>query len=401
MDTRAAAIVATALLQRSNLKLVSLEELQSLWAGYGSIYAVEATSSDAAGAIQKRSIRLIMKVIAPPHAVKETEGHLRKMLSYHVEQYFYERISGLLKDDVAIAECWHSSLDDEFINSQEHPNMMAFILTDLREEFPVAGEKRSVLEQNQVLAAIEWLSKFHKASKQLVKIPHFDLILPPLQEAEQQQHTTRRHQSLWLNGGYTYLATRRSEYKKLSEDLNSEWSATFCESGSRQDATLAEQVATFLTPNGMRPFETCIHGDVKSENMFANASGDRVAFFDFQYAGMGLGVCDLAKLFTCSVPQHMLTTQEPGTNTRLTMDAGEKHLLQIYWETYRDHRKSSDDIKYDWQVFCRHWETALVDWCRFQASWGFWGNTDWLCARVRSIVQDSDWRSWLDSELSK
>ena len=48
----------------------------------------------------------------------------------------------------------------------------------------------------------------------------------------------------------------------------------------------------------------------------------------------------------------------------------------------------------------RHWEAALVDWCRFQASWGFWGNTEWLQARVRSILADEGWREWLLREVS-
>jgi hypothetical protein len=42
-----------------------------------------------------------------------------------------------------------------------------------------------------------------------------------------------------------------------------------------------------------------------------------------------------------------------------------------------------------------------VDWLRFQASWGFWGNTDWLEARVRSILKDQEWRDALISNVDK
>jgi hypothetical protein len=52
-------------------------------------------------------------------------------------------------------------------------------------------------------------------------------------------------------------------------------------------------------------------------------------------------------------------------------------------------------------LLVRHWETALVDWCRFQASWGFWGNTEWLEARVRSILADQGWRNWLEDDIKK
>ncbi|BEJ10790.1 hypothetical protein CspHIS471_0102120 [Cutaneotrichosporon sp. HIS471] len=33
------------------------------------------------------------------------------------------------------------------------------------------------------------------------------------------------------------------------------------------------------------------------------------------------------------------------------------------------------------------------------ASWGFWGNTEWLEARVRHILADAGWRTWLKNEL--
>ncbi|KAJ3559117.1 hypothetical protein NPX13_g9584 [Xylaria arbuscula] len=146
--------------------------------------------------------------------------------------------------------------------------------------------------------------------------------------------------------------------------------------------------ATFLIPRG-REHESLIHGDVKSENLFTTHSGTEVAFYDFQYVGLGYGVCDLAKLFTCSVPLDMLT--EDDQSAELPMGAGERSLL----ERYRANMLAGTDKTYDWDTFVRHWETALVDWLRFQASWGFWGNTEWLEARVRSILKDDDWRTWL------
>lgn len=158
--------------------------------------------------------------------------------------------------------------------------------------------------------------------------------------------------------------------------------------------SIAEMAALFLTPCG-RPIESYIHGDVKSENLFTTKNGDEVAFFDFQYVGLGLGVCDLAKLFTCSVPLDMLV-DDAGDSVRLTMRDGEKRLLERYRSGLLQHE---DANSYEWSTFRRHWETALVDWCRFQASWGFWGNTEWLEARVRSILSDQEWRDWLKQEI--
>jgi hypothetical protein len=125
--------------------------------------------------------------------------------------------------------------------------------------------------------------------------------------------------------------------------------------------------------------------------MFATRDGEQVAFYDFQYVGIGLGVSDLAKLFTCTIPQHMLL--EGDIPHRLDMQPMEKALLELYRKVLL---KDGETPAYKWSDFERHWETALVDWCRFQASWGFWGNTEWLEARVRSILSDEGWWEWIE-----
>lgn len=298
--------------------------------------------------------------------------------------------------------------------AEELHGLTATLMSDLRPEFPVAGGKRSALQPRQVHAALDWLARFHASSWASLPDSELDLfLLPPLEEATRRRsgEADAARSKLWLNGGYTYLATRRKEYASLAEDETSEWSAAFCgpfetkagEDGSSSPSSVAELVAAFLTPCG-RPFESYIHGDVKSENLFTTEPGDRVAFFDFQYVGLGLGVCDLAKLFTCSVPLDMLTAcRGPGeVPHKLAMDKGEKALLEQYRQTLLSGKPSGrGPPTYDWQDFVRHWEAALVDWCRFQASWGFWGNTEWLEARVRFILEDDGWRNWLKEECTR
>ncbi|KAJ6438594.1 pig-p domain-containing protein [Purpureocillium lavendulum] len=444
--------VAQVLLSELGLDVVSCKELQSLWAGYGHICAVVArpspTSASSSGSSTSQlherrfsesvgdgggsgsgSLHLILKLISPPTRHGD-EGHLRKMLSYEVEQYFYDEVAPAMaagEDDggPAVAVCLASTRRRARGEGAEAlgDDLIAMVMTDLRPEYPIAGEKRATLDARQARAALEWLARFHSGSWKLLKPPgHLDpsLLLPPLQEEARRKQSgkaARTGKGLWLNGGYTYLATRRKEYAALVRDGSSEWSATLCKplnslsssassstpSSSTASSSIAELVADFLTPRG-RPFETYIHGDVKSENLFATAAGDRVAFFDFQYAGVGLGVCDLAKLFTCSVPLYLLTDRPSiphGPGGRLPMGDGERELLDDYRETLLARRpraaqcKGDNEHGYPWDTFVRHWEAALVDWCRFQASWGFWGNTEWLQARVRSILADEGWREWL------
>ena len=113
--------------------------------------------------------------------------------------------------------------------------------------------------------------------------------------------------------------------------------------------------------------------------------------FDFQYVGVGLGVCDLAKFFTCAVDARLLVTEggnsKPG---RQEMGGGEESLLQRYHHTLLA-SASLPSSAYPWETFLLHWQVALVDWLRFQAGWGFWGNTSWLEARVEAILNTPGW----------
>lgn len=401
--------VASIMLSWHSLDLVSCTNLQTLWAGYGQICAITARAKTSKAAEHLSELcgvepgdagttyPLILKLISPPRKSGSTadEGHLRKMLSYEVEQYFYSEVVPRLDPDIGIAKCVASTRDVDAADSSELKGLMATIMVDLRPEFPVAGGKRGALNRTQVRAALDWLAGFHSRSRGLLPASLDEYVLPPLEECSRRESSDKGvGKGLWLNGGYTYLATRRKEYASLAEDTDSEWSDALCKVSEGCSLSVAEMVALFLTPCG-RAIESYIHGDVKSDNLFTTTSGDRVAFFDFQYVGLGLGVCDLAKLLTCSVPLHMLVDDNGVLPEQLSMCDGEKVLLERYRMSLLQDEESEESELYEWEAFKRHWETALVDWCRFQASWGFWGNTEWLEARVRSILNDQGWRDWL------
>ncbi|PTB61742.1 hypothetical protein BBK36DRAFT_1131028 [Trichoderma citrinoviride] len=401
--------IAAILLSWLDLELISCTAIQGLWAGYGHICAISARPtadyedtrwqrfSRAQADGQGSTIHLVLKIVHPPTKSGD-EGHLRKIFSYEVEQYFYDEVAPHLAGNIAVAQCFASTRRMQK-QAAEHgiDHLIATLMNDLRLDFPLSGEKRAVLSSKQVYAALTWLAKFHSSSWTYMPQNLSQFLLPPLEEASRRQTDPKSGgKALWLNGGYTYLATRRQEYRLLAQDRSSEWSDAFCTSVDGK-ASLAEQVADFLTPCG-RPYETYIHGDVKSENLFSTESGDDVVFFDFQYAGIGLGACDLAKLFTCSIPLSMLTKNKP-IPAKLGMEECEKRLLKHYWLILSGDRNGHKTPVYEWEDFLRHWEAALVDWCRFQASWGFWGNTEWLEARVRYIINDGAWRDWLASEV--
>jgi hypothetical protein len=275
--------------------------------------------------------------------------------------------------------------------TEKHPDgtlTTAMILSDLKQDYPIAGEKRDVLNPTQVHAALDWLSGFHGFWWPRVKqMDRRSLVRPPLKEVMVDGEGPV-NKTVWLNGGYTYLATRKTEYANLAKHYDSEWNQALTD-WEADEFSVADLVADILAPkqSGWSPtqeYMTLIHGDVKSENLFTTKDGKEVVFYDFQYTGLGLGVCDLAKLFTCSVPLEMLVDDKSHLPSVLKMQSGEEKLLERYLVRLRE----QSGREYDWDVFVHHWQTALVDWLRFQASWGFWGNTQWLEARVRAILKD-------------
>jgi hypothetical protein len=366
--------IAISLLPSQSLQLQSITVLQSLWAGYGQIYHITAFPKDLPGETQS----YILKLITPPPKFKaDDEGYTRKILSYQVEQYFYTDLAPQLPPSISVAKCVASVSE----RNGDGTATTAMMLSDLRLEFPVAGEKRDVLNERQVLAALDWLSGFHGLWWPSVKDMNREaLVRPPLEEVrrgdQDEKQPKRKHLNVWLNGGYTYLATRRKEFTNLAKDYDSEWRVPLTEQ-IQGTSTLSDMVAHVLAPmmekgkGFAQEYMTLIHGDVKSENLFTTTSGDAVAFYDFQYTGLGLGVCDLAKLFTCSVPLSLLVEKadEHDVPREMDMQKGERQLLERYWVSL----KEMSGKEYEWSVFVRHWETALVDWLRFQASWGFWG----------------------------
>lgn len=418
--------VARDLLGQSNLDLISCRNLQSLWAGYGHICHILAKSPATSDNNEEEASSLILKYITPPgasHSAHPDEGHIRKLLSYQVELAFYTHLAPQLPSDVAVATCLaslnsgHPSPSQSAANKGAVEFKTAMLLTDLRKAFPIAGEKRAVLSEPQVYGALAWLAGFH--GHWWRHVDTFDrskLVRPPLEHFAQHDDAFIRAADsegeqaarIWLNGGYTYLETRRTEYANLCEE-GSEWTEVLCQpiKGHDDNKSLAELVAQALGSKaesngdhdgeeGIARYETLIHGDVKSENLFTDQMGGKVAFFDFQYVGMGLGVCDLAKLFTCSVPRAMLGAKNQRGQHKQPMGQSEEKLLRFYLERLQQ----VSGKQYDWQIFVRHWETALVDWLRFQASWGFWGNTEWLEGRVRSITADREWLEWLLAKSS-
>lgn len=154
-------------------------------------------------------------------------------------------------------------------------------------------------------------------------------------------------------------------------------------------------------------YGTLVHGDVKGANIvfnrdpYAHRRGKQklqstpqeniqCALYDFQYVGLGLGTLDLVYFLATSADSILLST------------SSEAELLRSYHSHFLASLSSQPDSSdvYPFDTFMDHWELAVVDWYRFMAGWGFWGNDDWIKKRAEEIL--SKWNSeppaWLSTQ---
>lgn len=189
--------IASTLLTSCKLKLKSCTIVQRLWAGYGYICRLEAVDPS-----NDKVKSLILKYVVPPGTSTRAlndEGHIRKVLSYQVEQYFYTHLAPLMPTNIAIASCLASIDSRSSLNS----NTTAMILSDLRTSFPMAGDKRATLSETQVYAALDWLGNFHGFWWRSKEFDRQTLCQPPLEHVRDNKSTVMTKDGVWLNGGYT------------------------------------------------------------------------------------------------------------------------------------------------------------------------------------------------------
>jgi hypothetical protein len=110
--------------------------------------------------------------------------------------------------------------------------------------------------------------------------------------------------------------------------------------------------------------------------MFA-VDGSSAAAYDFQYCGAGLGARDVAYLFVSSLDCGVLERYE-------------QRLLAHYHRSLLARLRAlgrAGGEAYTAEVLQRHYDLALLDYCRFMAGWGWWGNAGWARSRARALLQ--------------
>ena len=216
-----------------------IEDIQSLWSGYGKImrYGLQGGSAE----------RVVVKHVKLPDKAHHPRGwntdvsHQRKIRSYHVESAWYRDWSKICDDSCRVPQCFALQEDDEEF-------LMVFEDLDAS-GFPVRMNTVSMVEMQ---ACLRWLANFHAS------------------------FMGKEPAGLWAVGTYWHLDTRPDELEVLD------------------DAALkaaAEMIDQRL--NNTR-YQTFVHGDAKLANFCFSDDGEQVAGVDFQYVGGGCGMKDVA-----------------------------------------------------------------------------------------------------------
>jgi hypothetical protein len=220
-------------------KIFHIEDIQTLWSGYGKIMRYGLRGGD-------RETLVIKHVKLPdqahhPRGWNTDHSHQRKIRSYQVESAWYQDWSQACDERCRVPQCFAlEASDDEFL----------MVLEDLDAcGFPVRKGSVSMVEMQ---ACLRWLAHFHATF--LGQTP------------------TR----LWEVGTYWHLDTRPDELAAL------------------QDGRLKSAAEAIDQALRSARYQTLVHGDAKLANFCFSESGEQVAAVDFQYVGGGCGMKDVA-----------------------------------------------------------------------------------------------------------
>ncbi|KAJ3363233.1 hypothetical protein GGF31_001028 [Allomyces arbusculus] len=361
MTATPAAVTSVPLQALAKGELVGpLKHVTSLWAGYGTLSRGTfrpTASTDGKSTTGKRAksaaknttnyaatIPVMVKTIHFDDTANDTDltlpnlavlasteyadpktgdlGHRRKVRSYRVEYLFYAQY--LSSPTTFIVANFVPAL------SRASPATITLSMTELPESASLGATPSAVLA---------WLASFHA---------HFLGTQP---------------EGLWETGGYWHVATRPSELRRAQNARGSpyQWVALHAD-------FWAQHLAKWQSDARCR---TLVHGDPKGDNVVVLPDG-QVALVDFQYVGGGIGAVDVAHWLATSAPDHVLNDWR-------------RVVIDEYYAVYAAQAAAKGKEVVDAATVVDQVEVALLDWARFVAGWGWWGNVRWLQRTVQEI----------------
>lgn len=265
--------------------------VQTLWGGYGEVFRVTLDGGVAPTAIVKH--------VHPPPSARSTSSDARKRRSYDVEIAFYRYYAPRCDASCRVARLYGAWIEDD--------NWL-LVLEDLDAAGFSLREGDTASPPRALEACLAWLASFH-ARFLGVDAPE-----------------------LWPIGTYWHLATRTEELDRI------------------RDPALRAQAPVLDGLLSAAHYQTILHGDPKEAN-FCFAPDGRVAALDFQYAGRGCAMKDVAYLLHGR-------DDDPASH------------LDTYFAHLRRELGARDvdpvPIEAEWRAL---YETARRDFVRFLAGW--------------------------------
>ena len=219
-------------------ELFHIEDIQSLWSGYGKImrYGLKGGNVD----------RVVVKHVKLPDQAHHPRGwntdlsHQRKVKSYQVESAWYRDYGSACDESCRIPHCLALESDeDEFL----------MVLEDLDASgYPV---RKDHVSMQQMQICLTWLANFHAT------------------------FMGQNPKGLWQVGTYWHLDTRPDEFAVL-DDIDLKNAA----------AQIDERLRTAR-------YQSFVHGDAKLANFCFSKDSTKVSAVDFQYVGGGCGMKDV------------------------------------------------------------------------------------------------------------
>jgi aminoglycoside phosphotransferase (APT) family kinase protein len=297
-------------------QLHHIENIQTLWSGYGQIVRYGLTAS-------KNSSVIVKHVKLPdinnhPRGWNTNRSHQRKIKSYQVESAWYQSAALLCDQTCRVPQSYAiETTDNEFFM--------------LLEDLDAAGfaQRKQQVNYDDMYAVLTWLANFHAT---FINCP-------------------AAYSKLWRIGTYWHLDTRPDELQAL-DDIE-----------LKKAASAIDQALNHCH------YQTLVHGDAKLANFCFSSEKHplkekQVAAVDFQYVGGGCGMKDVAYFIGSCLFED-------------DCERLEKNLLNDYFHELKQ-ALIARKIRLDFNALEQEWRTmypvAWTDFHRFIKGWspGHW-----------------------------
>ncbi|PFG57881.1 ecdysteroid kinase [Vibrio sp. ES.051] len=233
-------------------KLESIENIQSLWGGYGELVRIVFSTCS----IIVKHVKL-PKPSEHPRGWNTDRSHQRKLHSYQVEVSWYEHYTRSVDVRCRVPQGLKTCQAD---------NEWLIVMEDLAQ----AGFPNIIADatQNHLRACLAWLANFHA------------------------RYIGTQTDQLWQTGTYWHLATRPDELKALTDHR------------LKQAAIRIDEILKQAN------YPTLVHGDAKLANFCFDAKGTKAAAVDFQYVGQGCAMKDVVLFMSSAVKPEACAEME-------------------------------------------------------------------------------------------